>query len=130
MTAGCATAPQYQPQSNRVTTLGHSRAQEVLQEVTRRSINPQMVEVTVTEDAVRYRFKQVIAGFATGAILENTVYFLNAEQVQVYPNNVVILRTMPGNLLAKIVFGNQTDARTFADLVASFHDQARKRQVR
>jgi hypothetical protein len=121
--SGCSSASMYQPNAEIVKTMGVEQAKQRLKETTLRSINPQIVEADVTDEFLRYRYRQAIAGFQTGAILENQIAFLNAVQVQVNTDNVVNVRTSAGVLIAQLVFGNEQDAKTFADLLASFRQQ-------
>jgi hypothetical protein len=72
LSVGCPTAMQYQPNEGIVDTLGVAQAKQRLQEIVARSINPQVTESEVTDDFLQYRFRQVIAGFPTGAILEDS----------------------------------------------------------
>jgi hypothetical protein len=118
--AGCATTLPYQPNEQIVQTLGVSSAKQRLKETLLRSINPQMVEVEVTDEFLSYRYRQVIAGFPTGAILKNRIYFMNAVHIDVFTNNVVNIRTSAQHLIAQVIFGNEQDVKTFADLVSSF----------
>jgi hypothetical protein len=66
-----------------------------------------------------YRFRQAIAGFPTGAIVDNRIHFLNVGRMEVFQNNLVIVRTAGDIVLAQFVFGNNPDAKMFADLLAS-----------
>ena len=120
LSVGCPTAVQYQPNEGIVDTLGVAQAKQRLQEIVARSINPQVTESEVTDDFLQYRFRQVIAGFPTGAILENRMHFLNIGRMEVFENNLVIVRTAGDIVLAQFVFGNNPDAKMFADLLASF----------
>jgi len=120
LSVGCPTAMQYQPNEGIVDTLGVAQAKQRLQEIVARSINPQVTESEVTDDFLQYRFRQVIAGFPTGAILENRMHFLNIGRMEVFENNLVIVRTAGDIVLAQFVFGNNPDAKMFADLLASF----------
>jgi hypothetical protein len=120
LSSGCPTVVPYQANDTLITTLGVSQAKKRLQDTVLRAINPQMVEVEVTDDFLLYRFRQVIAGFPTGAVLENRLFFMNAAQVEVFANNIVNVRTAASHLLAQIVFGSAEDVQTFADLVTSF----------
>lgn len=121
--SGCSSASMYQPKAEMMQTMGVEQAKQRLKETTLRSINPQIVEADITDEFLRYRYRQAIAGFQTGAILENQIAFLNAVQLQVHTNNTVNVRTSAGILIAQLVFGNEQDARTFADLLASFRQQ-------
>lgn len=124
--SGCTPTIPYQPNARLVDTLGVAQAKQRLKETTLRSINPQIVDADVTDDFLRYRFRQVIAAFPTGAIVDHQIAFLNAVHVDVFTNNVVNVRTSANHLIAQLVFGNEQDARTFADLLTSF----RQRRVR
>jgi len=77
LSVGCPTAVQYQPNEGIVDTLGVAQAKQRLQEIVARSINPRVTESEVTDDFLQYRFPQAVAGFPTGAILENRMHFLN-----------------------------------------------------
>jgi hypothetical protein len=118
---GCPAPAQYQPNTRLVSDLGVPQAQRRLKEALLRCINPQMVEADVTDDFLHYRYRQVIAGIPTGAILENRVFFVNVARVEVFINNVANVWAPGNHLLAQLIFGNPEDARTFADLVMSFH---------
>ena len=120
LSVGCPTAVQYQPNEGIVDTLGVAQAKQRLQEIVARSINPQVTESEVTDDFLQYRFRLAIAGFPTGAILENRMHFLNIGRMEVFENNLVIVRTSGDIVLAQFVFGNNPDAKMFADLLASF----------
>ena len=123
LSVGCPTAMQYQPNEGIVDTLGVAQAKQRLQEIAARSINPQVTETEVTDDFLQYRFRQAIAGFPTGAILENRIHFLNVGRMEVFENNLVIVRTAGDIVLAQFVFGNNPDAKMFADLLVSFRAQ-------
>ena len=113
--------PYYRPNAYLVETMGVYEAQQRLQEILLHAIEPPIVQAEVTEDGFLYRTKQVIAGFATGRLLENRVPFANAVYVRIYPNNVVLVQTSTKVVLARLVFGNEPDTRLFVDLVTSFH---------
>jgi hypothetical protein len=120
LSVGCpATAP-YQPNDKIVNELGVERAKQRLREIVIRSVSPQVVNVEVTDDYFAYNFRQAIAGFQTGAIINNRVYFLNAVLVNVYDNNLVNVLTSNQQVVAQLTFGNPDDARMFGDLVTSF----------
>jgi hypothetical protein len=106
-----------------VETLGVPQARQRLKEIVLRSINPQMVEVDVTDDYLHYRYRQAVAGFPTGAIIDNRVFFTNVARVEVFENNVVNVRTSANHLIAQVIFGTNEDAKTFADLLSSFRSQ-------
>ena len=120
LNVGCPSTLPYEPNDRLVNELGASQARQRLKETLLRSINPQMIEVEVTDDFFHYPYRQVIAGFPTGAILDNRVYFLNAVRVEAFQTNAVNIWTSAPHLIAQIIFGNEQDTRTFADLVTSF----------
>lgn len=120
LSASCQSTPQYIPNDRLVSELGIERARQRLKDTLVRSINPQVVDTEVTDDYFAYRFRQAIAGFQTGAVLDNRVFFLNAVNVQVLSNNVVNVFTSNQQLIAQLVFGNYEDARTVGDLITSF----------
>jgi hypothetical protein len=123
LSVGCPTSVPYQPNEGLVATLGVAPARQRLREIVARSVNPQVTESEVTDDFLQYRFRQAIAGFPTGAILENRIHFLNVGRIEVFENNLVIVRTGGDAVLAQFVFGNYQDARMFADLLTSFRAQ-------
>jgi hypothetical protein len=118
---GCPAPAQYRPNTRLVSELGVPQAQQRLKEALLRCINPQMVEADVTNDYLHYRYRQVIAGIPTGVILEKRIFFVNVARVEVYTNNVAHVQAPGDHLITQLVFGNLEDARTFADLVMSFH---------
>jgi hypothetical protein len=120
LSVGCPSTLPYQPNDRLVNELGASPARQRLKETLLRSINPQIIEAEVTDDYFHYRYRHVIAGFPTGVILDNRVYFLNAVRVEAFQTNVINIWTSAPHLVAQIIFGNAQDTRTFADLVTSF----------
>jgi hypothetical protein len=93
LSGGCPTAVPYHPNEGLVDTLGVAQARQRLRAIVARSVTPQVTEADVTDDFLQYRFRQAIAGFPTGAILENRVHFLNVGRIEVFANNQVIVRT-------------------------------------
>jgi hypothetical protein len=120
LNVGCPSTLPYEASDRLVNELGTAQARQRLKETLLRSINPQMIEVEVTDDFFHYRYRHVIAGFPTGVILDNRIYFLNAVRVEAFQTNVVNIWTSAPHLIAQIIFGNGQDTRTFADLVTSF----------
>lgn len=102
LNVGCPSTLPYQANDKLVNELGASQARQRLQEILLRS------------------YRHVIAGFPTGVILDNRVYFLNAVRVEAFQTNVVNIWTSAPHLIAQIIFGNEQDTRAFADLVTSF----------
>ena len=126
--AGCPRATPYQPHASLVDTLGVPEAAQQLKETLLRALAPRIVAVDVTEEFLRYRYRQEIAGIATGALPEQRIAFLNVARVDIFPDNTVNIITDNGQLLAQLVFGSRQDAELFADLAASF--RARREQAR
>lgn len=128
LAAGCPAVVSYQPNDRLVVDLGVEQARKRLQETLSRSINPRVIEVQVTQEFVNYRYQQPILG-PFGAqvgvtMAENRVHFQNVSRVEVFENNVVFLRAANEIILAQLIFANQDDAKTFADLILSFRAQA------
>jgi hypothetical protein len=130
LSAGCPTSVQYQPNEGIVDTMGVAQARQRLQEIVSRSINPQVTGAEVTDDYLLYRYRQAVAGFPTGAILENRLHFLNVSRTEVFENNTVNVRAENQTVLAQFVFGNNQDAKMFADLLASFRARQSRGQTR
>src|SRR5262245_32049685 len=132
---GCPTAVQYQPDAGVVDTLGLPQAQARMKDTLLRSINPRIMEVDVTDDFLRYGYQQQIPGpwgIPMGpmpGLVMNQVAFLNVGRVEVFPNNLVFVRTSSDIVIAQVVFGNEQDAKMFADLMISFRDR-RSRSAR
>jgi hypothetical protein len=130
VSGGCIEAIAYRPNENLVENIGVIEAQRRLKEILLHSINPPVVEAEVTDDGFIYRYKQFIAGFATGALLENRASFANAAHVEIFANNVVVVQTSTKYPLARLIFGNEPDTRLFADLVTSFHRRYLQKSAR
>ena len=54
------------------------------------------------------------------ALFENRILFLSVDQVEIYQNDVVLIRNPAKQIMAQMVFANDEDAKTFADLLLSF----------
>jgi hypothetical protein len=124
--AGCVPPVQYQPNEARIDAMGVEPAMHLMRETLLRSINPRIMEVQISQDFLYYRYQQPIlgpygipVGYAP-ALVEHQVAFLNVGRVEIFSNNLVLVRTSSDLILAQIVFGNEQDARTFADLMISF----------
>ena len=126
--AGCPRATPYRPNASLVDTLGVPQATQRLKETLLRARAPQIVAADVTEEFMGYRYRQEIAGIATGALPEQRIAFLNVARVDIFPDNTVNIIADNGQLLAQLVFGSRQDAELFADLAASF--RARRTQIR
>ncbi len=126
--AGCPRATPYRPNTSLVDTLGVPQATQQLKETLLRALAPKIVAVDITEEFLRYRYRQEIAGIVTGALPEQRLAFLNVAQVDIFPDNTVNIVADNGLLLAQLVFGSRQDAEIFADLMTSF--RARRVQAR
>lgn len=118
--AGCPRATSYQPHASLIDTLGVPEAAQQLKETLLRALAPRIVAVDVTEEFLRYRYRQEIAGIVTGALPEQRLAFLNMARVDIFPDNTVNILADNGLVLAQLVFGSRQDAELFADLVTSF----------
>jgi len=125
---GCPRATPYRPNASLVDTLGVPQAAQQLKETLLRALAPQIVAADVTEEFMRYRYRQEIAGIGTGALPEQGIAFLNVARVDIFPDNTVNIIADNRLLLAQLVFGSRQDAERFADLVTSF--RARRAQAR
>ncbi len=126
--AGCPRATPYRPNTSLVDTLGVPQTAQQLKETLLRALAPQIVAADVTEEFMRYRYRQEIAGIGTGALPEQRIAFLNVARVDIFPDNTVNIIADNRLLLAQLVFGSRQDAELFADLVTSF--RARRAQAR
>ncbi|MGE3539717.1 MAG: hypothetical protein AB7N91_20090 [Candidatus Tectimicrobiota bacterium] len=117
---GCIRTLPYQPNERLIDALGMEQARQRLQAVLTRAVNPHVVRAEVTDDMLYYRYRHDLAGVPTGIVLENRLHFLNVVTIEVYANDVVIVRTASHVPLAQFVFGNPQDPKELADLLASF----------
>jgi hypothetical protein len=85
--AGCSRATPYQPNASLVDTHGVPEVAQQLKETLLRALAPRIVAVDVTEEFLRYRYRQEIAGMATGALPEQRLAFLNMAQVDIFSDN-------------------------------------------
>ena len=128
LAVGCPAVVSYQPNERLVHDLGVEQARKRLEETLSRSINPRVVDVQVAQEFVHYRYQQPIPGWFYGVpvgvtMAENRVHFANVSRVEIFETNVVFLRTANDIILAQLIFANQEDAKTFADLILSFRAQ-------
>jgi len=119
---------QYQPNAGVVNTLGVPQARQLMKDTLGRAVSPRIMEADVTDDFVLYRYQEQIRG-AFGipvatmpGFVENRIALLNVGRVEVFSNNLVFVRTSGDVLLGQVLFGNEQDAKTFADLLISFRD--------
>ena len=121
---GCPTI-QYQPNDRLVDDLGVQQSRQRLQDTLVRSVNPQIIDVETTEDAVLYRYRQPIYGPYWSVLgyntVENRIFFNNLGRVDLFENGVVLVRAQAEHLIAQFVFSDTNDSKTLADLLMSFH---------
>ena len=124
LSVGCPAVIQHQPNERMVDELGVPQARQRLQDTLTRSINPQVVEVEVTDDYLNYRYRQPILGpygIVMGTTMaENRIFFNNVHRVEVFENGVVLVRAQTEHILAQMIFSNTNDSKNFADLLMSF----------
>ena len=121
----CPLAVPYEARQELVTTLGVPQTQQRLRETLLRSINPRVIDVNVTDDYLHYRYQQPLMGaygVQTGvAVTGNRVYFRNISRVEVFDNHQVLVHAGADRIVAQVLFTSEQDAKTFADLMFSFH---------
>lgn len=113
LTAGCMTTSAYQPNPRRWAELGRERAQEQLEAVLQRSLNPPINAVEITDTFVRVDL--------TNTTYQVRVFFRDVHQAEIFTNHLVILRGNDNRLLFRPIFTNDQDAQLFADLMLSWN---------
>jgi hypothetical protein len=108
-------------------TLSVPQAQQLLKETLFRALNPQIRNVEVTDDFVIYYYSQVVAGYPTGALLENRIALLNIGRVDAFSNNIVQIWTPSHLLLGQLAFGNYRDPKMCANLLLFLRDRRASR---
>ena len=109
---GCGTAMKYQPNLQLIAELGVQQAQQRLQEILLRSVNPPINAVEITDQFVRVDL--------TGTTYQVRVFFKEVTRTDVYTNHLVVVWGSGTDILFRPVFGNEQDAMAFADLILSF----------
>jgi hypothetical protein len=79
-----------------------------------RSINPQIDEVTVTEEFLNYRIHP------TTTVIR--LFFGKVGSVEIFDNHAAFVRAHGGPFIAQLFFATAEDARMFADLLMSFRE--------
>ncbi len=113
LTSGCMTTSAYQPNPRRWAELGRERAQEQLEAVLQRSLNPPINAVEITDTFVRVDL--------TNTTYQVRVFFRDVHQAEIFTNHLVILRGNDNRLLFRPIFTNDQDAQLFADLMLSWN---------
>lgn len=109
---GCPRPVEYQPQENLVESFGRQQAEQRLEAALLRAVNPPIDEVEVTDEFLRYH--------VTGTTVEISVPFERIQRAEIFNNHWVYLWGDEAQPLARILFADAEDARTFADLFMSF----------
>jgi hypothetical protein len=117
LSVGCPMVVPYQPDEGLVGEIGPKRARQILEETLLRALTPRILDAHVTNKFMHYRYQVGLTSF------DARVYFQNVGRVEIFDNNYVFLRTAGEVVLAQILFANDGDAKTFADLVTSFRAQ-------
>ncbi len=115
--AGCVQKITYHPDTTLLQRFSRAEATERIRHVLLRSINPQIDEVTVTEEFLNYRLQ------ATIIILR--LYFGKVGGVQLFENHAVFVQADGGQYIAQLFFATAEDAKLFADLLMSFREEYR-----
>lgn len=110
---GCPRPIAYQPQTGLVVSLGVQEAEQRLQDVLFRTVNPRIDAAEINEDFLRYH--------VAGTSVEISVHFKDIQRAEIFDNHWVYLWKDEKFTLARILFANQEDAKRFADLFMSFH---------
>lgn len=101
----------YQPNTQRVAELGLSQAQQRLEEVLLRSVNPPVSAVETTVAFVRVDLRNTT--------YQVRVFFQDVQRAEVFTNHLVVLWGAEDRMLFRPLFANAQDATTFADLILS-----------
>jgi len=118
----------YRPNERAVQHLGLPEAVQRLREILLRSVDPQVIDASVTNDGLSYRYKAMIRtglGIPVGwtDVQEKLIAFTNVSKVEVFENHTVYVRGAGGQVIATLVCASDQDAKTFADLLMSFRGQ-------
>jgi len=127
LSGGCLEPVPLQQPPSLPNTLSVSQAQQLLKETLLRTLNPQILNVEVTEDFVTYHYRQAVAWPPTGALSENRIALLNIGRVDAFTNNVVQIWTPSNILLGQLVFGNYQDPKMCANLLYFLRDRRASR---
>ena len=107
----CVQPISYQPNTNLLARLTREEATERIRLVLLRASNPQIDEVTVTEEFLNYRIHP------TPIIIR--IFFGKVAGVEVFDNHAAFVRDPGGQFFAQLFFPTADDAKMFADLLMS-----------
>ena len=112
---GCVQSIHYQPNTNLLQRLTRAEATEQIRNILLRSINPQIAEVSVTEEFLNYNIHPTT--------ITIRLFFGKIGSVEVFDNHAAFVRA-PGNgpFIAQLFFSTAEDAKMFADLLMSLRE--------
>ena len=116
LSVGCSPVER-QPNNRLATEMGVPQAQQYLEEVLLRALNPPINAVEVTEEFVRVD--------VTNTTYQVRVFFNEVQRTEVFKNHLVILWGAKDRILFRPTFTNHQDAQAFADLMLSFRTAKR-----
>lgn len=116
LSVGCSPVAQ-QPNTRLATEMGVPQAQQYLEEVLLRSLNPPISAVEVTAEFVRVDL--------ANTTYQVRVFFNEVQRTEVFKNHLVFLWGAHERILFRPVFTNHQDAQAFADLMLSFRTAKR-----
>ena len=119
---GCVQPIDYQPNTILLQELTREDATTRIREVLRRSINPHITEVTVTENFITYNIHPTTVGIK--------LFFERIKGAQVFDNHAVFVQDISGSYSAQVFFSSAEDAKTYADLLMSFREAYIAQQAR
>ncbi len=125
LAAGCASVTEYHPREGLVSEMGADKAKTQLKELVLRAKQTEgglVTSVEVSDEALKVRAQQSSLGMfyqMETRQLENDIYFPLVERVDIYDNHWAFVYAS-GRLNLKILFADEKDAQSFADLVMSF----------
>ncbi|MBI3724418.1 hypothetical protein HY251_10760 [bacterium] len=122
--AGCIPLVNYTPDETAVEKLGPEEGRKRLQETMARAQDPKIMVCEATDDYVDWKWNQVIHGaygIPVGTSPQNArIFYANLTKLELYENHNVYLYGPSDQLTAKVMYGNEGDAKLFMDLMASF----------
>jgi hypothetical protein len=80
---GCVASLNYQPNERILDTLGIDEARERLRETLLRAVSPHMQTMTLTNEALEYRWHPQVG---------THIHFITLSRVEVFDNHVVFVR--------------------------------------
>ena len=112
--SGCVKPLGYEPNPFLLGQLAPDEARAQLRITLLRALNPQVDEVTITEEFLTYRI------YATPVVVR--LFWGKIGGVEVFTNHAAFVQADGGAILAQLFFPTEADATHFADLMMSFRD--------